>query len=405
MNPWRKTMVQLRIFISLFFVIFLISGCTTEPLEADDQKEEIIPVRAEKVTQAPFSEVLKLSGRSRSKQSVPILSPSPMTVKNVLVQVGQEVKEGDILLQFDDGQARKQLKNAQSQVNQLKETLAEMERLQRQALQATEAAQAESQEALERAQAVINGAQTGAVTMLDLLQASTQLLVLQNQMQTLQGSAAANINPTQLQIQLEQAKAQVRLAEQVIEQLTVKAPFDGVITARHIEPQGLAVPNIPLLQISQLDQIIVDVQVGSTQIDQLETGMKANVLFEGEQQPIEAILDVLSPGVGLQGNLYQAQIRLDNQERNLYPGKLAKIEVIVKHYEDARLVPVQAVFFQEDQPHVFTVKNNQAQLKEIQLGERNSSYYRVLSGLEVNELVVTTGRDKVTDGRTVYLQK
>lgn len=398
-------MIQLRFLILLFIPILFVSGCTTEPLKADRQQEEVIPVQAEEVIQAPFSQRLELSGRSRSKQDLPILAPTPMKVKEVHVLVGQEVKEGDILLQFEDKQARSQLEDAQRQVKQLKNALAEAENIQRQTGQAAQATQAENQETLERAQAVLGGAQTGAVTMLDLLQASTELLLIQNQMQTIQGNALGSINPAQLNLQLEQAKAQVRLAEQAVEQLTIRAPFDGVITARHIEPKGVSTPNTPLLQLSQLDQIIIDVQVGSTQVDQLTAGMKVYVLFEGQQQPIEATLDTLSPGVGIQGNLYQAQIQLDNQERSLLPGKRAKIEAEVTYVEQSLLVPVQAVFFQEDDAHVYTVKNDRALLKEIQLGERNRTYYQILGGLEEKELVITTGRDQVTDGNTVYLQK
>lgn len=398
-------MIQLRFLILLFIPILFVSGCTTEPLKADRQQEEVIPVQAEEVIQAPFSQRLELSGRSRSKQDLPILAPTPMKVKEIHVLVGQEIKEGDILLQFEDKQAHSQLEDAQRQVKQLKNALAEAENIQRQTGQAAQATQAENQETLERAQAILGGAQTGAVTMLDLLQASTELLLIQNQMQTIQGNALGSINPAQLNLQLEQAKAQVRLAEQAVEQLTIRAPFDGVITARHIEPKGVSTPNTPLLQLSQLDQIIIDVQVGSTQVDQLTAGMKVYVLFEGQQQPIEATLDTLSPGVGIQGNLYQAQIQLDNQERSLLPGKRAKIEAEVTYVEQSLLVPVQAVFFQEDDAHVYTVKNDRALLKEIQLGERNRTYYQILGGLEEKELVITTGRDQVTDGNTVYLQK
>jgi HlyD family secretion protein len=398
-------MIQIRLFMLLFISMLFISGCTTEPLEADDNQEEVIPVQADQVIKAPFSQLLELSGRSRSKQDLPILSPSPFKVKEVHVRVGQAVKEGDILLHFEDQQAQAHLEDAQRQVTQLENALAEVENMQRQARQAAEITQSENQEALERAQAILDGAQTGAVTMLDLLQASTQLLLLQNQMQNIQGNALGSINPTQLNLQLEQSKTQVRLAEQAVEQLTITAPFDGIITARHIEPKGVATPNIPLLQLSQLDQIIVDVQVGSTQVDQLKAGMKTFVLFEGKEQQIEARLDTLSSGVGVQGNLYQAQIILDNQERTLIPGKRAKILVELKHYEQSLLVPVQAVFFHEEQPYVYTVKNDRALLKKIQLGERNRNYYRVLGDLEENELVITTGQEQVTDGKTVYLQK
>lgn len=390
--------------IIVIICFLLLSGCTTKPLESADQQEEVIPIRTDLVIQASFSETIELSGRSKSRQDLPILTPTPMTVKEVPVQVGQSVNEGDVLIQFDDQQARTQLTEARNQVKRLEQGVVEAERLQREAISAAQVAQAEGQEALDRAQAILDGAETGAVTILDLLQASTQLLLLQNQLQ-LSPDALQNLNPAQLQIQLEQARGQVRLAEEALDQLTVTAPFAGVITARQIEPKGVALPNVPLLQLSQLDQIIVELQVGSTHINQLQTGMKAFVLLEGEQQPIEATLDFLSPGVGLQGNLYQAQVILNNKEQQLFPGKLAKVEVEVNHYENALLVPVQAVFFQENKPFIYTVVENQASIREVQLGERNKSFYRVISGLEKDEPVITTGRERVTDGRRVYIQK
>jgi HlyD family secretion protein len=399
-----QSRVPIRVSIIVIICILLLSGCTTKPLESADQQEEVIPVRTDLVIQASFSETIELSGRSKSRQDLPILTPTPMTVKEVPFKVGERVNEGDVLIQFDDQQAKTQLTEARNQVKRLEQGVAEAERLQREALSAAQVAQAEGQEALDRAQAILDGAQTGAVTILDLLQASTQLLLLQNQLQ-LSPDALQNVNPAQLQIQLEQARGQVRLAEEALDQLTVTAPFAGVITARQIEPKGVAIPNVPLLQLSQLDQIIVELQVGSTHINQLQTGMKAFVLLEGQQQPIEATLDFLSPGVGLQGNLYQAQIILDNKEQQLYPGKLAKVEVEVDHYENALLVPVQAVFFQENKSFIYTVEENLASIREIQLGERNRSFYRVISGIEKDEQVITTGRERVTDGRRVYIQK
>lgn len=393
-----------RLPIQLIICILILSGCTTKPLESADQEEEIIPVRSDLVIQSPFSQTLELSGRSRSRQDLPIIAPNPMLVKEVPVQVGQRVNEGDILLQFDDEQSKEQLKQAKSQLERLEQGVAEAEHIQREAMTAAREAQAESQIALDQAQAILEGAQTGAVTILDLLQASTQLLLLQNQLQ-ISPDSLQNINPAQLQAQLEQARGQVLLAEQAIDQLTITAPFDGTITARQVDPNGVAIPNTPLLQLSQLDQIIVDLQVGSTHIDQLQTGMKAYVLFEGIEQPIEAKLDFLSPGVGIHGNQYQAQIIIENQNHQLFPGKLAKIDVEIKYYEDTLLVPIQAVFYQENNTFVYTMSNNQAILKEIQLGERNKSYYRVISGLEVDEPVITSGRERVTDGSRVYIQK
>lgn len=394
-----------RFFIYLFVYIVFLIGCTTKPLESVEQ-EEIIPVRVENVEKDTFINLLELSGRTKGKQEFPIFAPSPIQVEQVYVQLGQEVKQGDKLLQFSNPELEGQLQEAQSQVAQLEEGVTQLEEMRKEAQKAQEQLTNQSQESIERAQAILNGAQTGAVTMFDLLEASTQLLLMQNQLQNIgDPNQLTAFSPQQLVIQQEQANAQVRTLKRAIEQLTVNAPFDGVITVKNIGANEMALPNTPLLQLSNVEQITVDMQVGSTQVNQLKQGMKARIWVEGKNQPIEARLDALSPGVSIQGNLYQAQIFLDNQDRALFPGQFVKIEVETEHIEDALLVPVQAIFFQDDQAFVYTVEEKKAIRKKINIGERSRNSYHVLSGLSEQDVVITLGQERVTDGRTVYIQK
>lgn len=380
----------------------MISGCTTKPLESQDT-EDRVPVRIEEAIRGTFSQHVELAGRTKSRIDFPIIAPSPLMVKEIYVQIGDEVKEGASLLLFDDEEAQQQLTEARKQLATLEKNVKDLQALQQQALEANRAIQQESEESVRRAQALIEGSQTGAVTMLDLLQASTQLLVRQNQMQNLPDMSA--LQPAQLELQVEQARTQIRMAEESIQRLTIKAPFDGVITLRNIEAKGVAVPNYPILQISNLDQIVIELQVGSTQIGQLQQGQKASVLIEGANEALEASLDYLSPGIGPQSPLYQAQIILDNQERRLFPGQLATVQLETLVMEEALLIPVQAVFFEDEKSFVYLVQEQKAVKKEVQLGERNQSHYVVLSGLDEQDPVITMGRERLTEGRLVYIQK
>jgi HlyD family secretion protein len=401
LHPFRIAVLLLLLILTLYT-----GGCGTKPLEAKND-EELVPVSVQNIVKGPFIQTTELIGHSRSKHNLAILAPSPMKVKQVHAQLGDKVKKGAPLIQFEDEEAKEQLKIANRNLTLLKHNIVKVEQSQQQAFQARQEMVNKSQKALERAQTVINGAQTGAFTMLDLVQVSTQLLLLQSQIQGMSviGPSIEQLNPAQLQLQLEQARAQVRLAKENVDQHIINAPFSGSVTLRNIEPNEMAMPNIPILQISSLEQIIIDLQVGSSQIDQLKTGQKAFVLFEGDQRPIEASLDALSPGAGFQSPLFQAQIYLDNTERILFPGKLATVTIETTSIDQALLVPSRSVFFIEDKPYVYVVQENKAKRRELHLGERNKSHYLVLSGLKENDKVIVSGRERVTDGREVYVQK
>lgn len=399
-------MKMTRKFLSLFFIFtFLLAGCSTKPIQSADSNEEIIPVHIADIKKGSFQTAIELTGRSMAVHSFPVIAPAPMVIEKVHVTLGQRVRQGDMLLTFDKKQAQEQLDAAKKQVRSLEAALAEMKETQKLAEQQLQAAQQEQLEQLQRAQAVVEGAQTGAVTMLDLLQASTQLLLFQSQNQALPSMDSLALQPAQLNLQLEQAQAQVKLAEQSIEQLTVTAPFDGTITYLQALDEQIAVPNTPLLQLSNMEEILIDLQISPAQINKLAAGMPVTVKFEGEEEVHQSTLTGLSPAAALQTNTFQGQVLLRNENQTIYPGKLAKVEVVTATEAQALLVPVEAVFYQENQTYVYIVKDDKAHLTAVTLGERNQQEYVILEGLKAGDKVVTGGKERVTDGRKVYIQK
>ncbi len=115
----------------------MISGCTTKPLESQDT-EDRVPVRIEEAIRGTFSQHVELAGRTKSRIDFPIIAPSPLMVKEIYVQIGDEVKEGASLLLFDDEEAQQQLTEARKQLATLEKNVKDLQALQQQALEQTE---------------------------------------------------------------------------------------------------------------------------------------------------------------------------------------------------------------------------------------------------------------------------
>lgn len=379
--------------------MIILIGCTTSPLESK-QPIDVFSVQVEKVKKDTFVETLTLGGLTKAKQDFPVMVTTPSMVEEVYVQQGQRVKQGERLLRLHHPELESQISLAQRQVTLLEQALNQTKEMD--AAIVREELWKEYQEVLKKTEALVKGAQTGAVTMLDLLQTSTELLLIQSQLQTAVGLAQEE-QRGQLLWQYEQAKQQLESLEQLKEGLIIKAPFSGVITMLNVAANELAIPQTPLLNLADLDQLLVQAPLNLTQLNRLKEGMPANIWFEGQGLAVQTTIHSISTG-NIPGNAFAA-FMLDNQEANLLPGQLVKIEVETERTEDALLVPVQAVTFKEDAAYVFTISGDTARKKDVTLGKRNEEYYEVLSGLTEKDLVIVQGKERVIDGSKVSIQK
>lgn len=385
--------------VQLLLYMIILIGCTTSPLESK-QPIDVFSVQVEKVKKDTFVETLTLGGLTKAKQDFPVMVTTPSMVEEVYVQQGQRVKQGERLLRLHHPELESQISLAQRQVTLLEQALNQTKEMD--AAIVREELWKEYQEVLKKTEALVKGAQTGAVTMLDLLQTSTELLLIQSQLQTAVGLAQEE-QRGQLLWQYEQAKQQLESLEQLKEGLIIKAPFSGVITMLNVAANELAIPQTPLLNLADLDQLLVQAPLNLTQLNRLKEGMPANIWFEEQGLAVQTTIHSISTG-NIPGNAYAA-FMLDNQEANLLPGQLVKIEVETERTEDALLVPVQAVTFKEDAAYVFTVSGDTARKKDVTLGKRNEEYYEVLSGLTEKDLVIVQGKERVIDGSKVSIQK
>ena len=395
MTGLRKLLYPIQL---LLYMIMLI-GCTTSPLESK-QPLDIIAVQVEKVKKDTFVETVILSGLTKAKQDFPVLVTTPMQVEEVYVQQGQIVAQGDLLLRLFNPELEQQISMAEKQVMLLEQALKQTKQLESSI--DTEQLWKEYQETVQRADALVKGAQSGAVTMLDLLQASTELLLIQSQLQTLTALAQEE-QREQLVWQYEQAKQQLKALEQAKEGLIIKAPFSGMVTMLTVSANDIALPQTPLLYLANTEQLLVHSPLNHAQINRLKEGMPADIWFEEQGAAVKVSINSISMG-NVPGSTY-AEFILDNQETRFVSGQLVKVEVETERIPDALLVPVQAVTFSEENAYVFTVSNHVAQKKYVTLGSRNEDYYHVLSGLTENDQVIVQGKERVIDGSKVYIQK
>src|SRR6202022_846220 len=146
-----------------------------------------------------------------------------------------------------------------------------------------------------------------------------------------QGNNAAPIQAQQIAVnrgQLAAAQAQVRVLETQIAQTSITAPFNGVVTQRLLDPGAFASPNQPVVRVSQIDTVYVNVNVPDDDLAYVHSGTPVSFTTSslGNKPYKAAVMDVNATPT--QGTLsYRARVRVANPADRLRGGMLVSVVV------------------------------------------------------------------------------
>ena len=156
--------------------------------------------------------------------------------------------------------------------------------------------------------------------------------------------------------QLAAAQAQVHLLETQIAQTNITAPFTGVVTQRLLDPGAFASPNQPVVRVSQIDTVYVNVNVPDDNLPYVKRGTPVSFTTSSQSNKTyrATVMDVNATPT--QGTLsYRARLRVPNPNDLLRGGMLVSVNVRKEFHPNAIVVPRTAVFQTESGSNVFTV--------------------------------------------------
>ena len=336
-----------------------------------------------------------LDGQIAPVQESTLSSQQSGNVTAVYVNEGQHVVRGQVVAKLDDATLRAQLAQQQAIVQQgvaqlggstlqapvtaaqASNTVVSAQQQLAAAKNGVETAQAAYQSALATYNADKQLLTNGYVAQTQYEQArSADVQALQalntareTERQAVVGLAAArsqgtNAEPIQQQTiaanrgSLAAAQAQVRLLETEIAQTSIVAPFGGVITQRLLDPGAYASPNQPVVRVSQIDTVYVNVNVPDDDLAYVHraTPVSFTTTSLGNKTYSASVMDVNATPT--QGTLsYRARVRVANPNDLLRGGMLVAVTVRKEFHPSAIVVPRAAVFQTESGANVFTVTN------------------------------------------------
>lgn len=334
--------------------------------------------KAQRQTIATF---LALDGQITPLQQATLSTPQSGTVTAVYANEGQRVTAGELLAKLDDATLRATLAQQEALESQAQAQLGSqtlqgnITPAQASSTVATAAQQlataknnlSTAQAALANAKLVYDSNNTlykqGYVSQTQFVAAQaayvqSQQTVNSSQEAVRQSSAAldsakaqgSNAVPIQNQAiagaraTLKSAQAQVKLLQTQIAQTSLVAPFDGVITQRLLDPGAFAGPNQPIVQISQVRQVYVNINVPDNNLTYVHKGTP--VTFTSSSLPGRTftgnVFDVnATPSSGTLS--YRARVVMQNPDQTLRGGMLVAVSVQKESHPGAIVVPLTSL--------------------------------------------------------------
>lgn len=217
----------------------------------------------------------------------------------------------------------------------------------------------------------------------------------------------------ELKSRLEQATAQVELIEANIAKKSVKAPFNGRLGIRQVNPGEVIMPGHPIVALQSLDSIYVNFQLPQQYLAKLQKDLVVRITSDAiGDQILEGRISALNADVDSETRNIEVQAILPNREERLRPGMYATVAVVLPTEKRVLTVPATAVNFAPYGDSVFLIEkagekaaSGQLVLRQqfVQLGEKRGDYVAVQKGVALGQQVVSTGVFKLRNGQTVVI--
>lgn len=322
---------------------------------------------------------IEATGGFEAAESSDVAPETSGTVTATLVDIGDRVKAGDVLVRVQGINAGLRLDEARAA-----------------------ASRAESNVKLAEAQNDL--AQTTAARYAALVATGDVSKTVADQAKTQAETAIQSVKTAQAS--LAEARAQLALAEKAVADVVIAAPFAGYIAERKASKGEYVQPSTAVVKLVSLDPLRLRLTVPGLQAGQIVVGQITQCTVDAfPGRVFTGKVTAINPALAAESRTMGIEARVPNPDAALKPGMFAVARIETGKTERAMLVPRRALIedANTNSYRVFVIdKDNHAHLRVVQLAARQlQDAVRVTSGVAEGERVATTHLADLYDGATV----
>jgi HlyD family secretion protein len=386
---WRRNRWLMWTTIIVAAVLFLASFMS---------RGDSVPVRAAVAQRTTIRSVVSTNGKVEPLQNFEAHAPIGTTVKKLWVKEGDHVKKGQLLVQMDDAEARSaaaralaRIRASQADISAVQsggtqEEVLTLESQLSKARTARDTAQ-RNLDALQRLQKD-GAASSGEVKAAEdqLQKANADLTLLQQK----QKDRYSKPEVAKVEAQKSEAQAAYDAAEDTLNQLNIRAPFDGIVYSLPVLQGAYVNPGDLILQEADLSKVRVRAFVDEPDLGRLSAGDPIEVTWDalpGRIWPgtVSAIPTVIKRHETR--NVGETTCIVDNHDYKLLPNVNVGVTIVTAQHQNVLTVPREALHQEDGTKYVYQIVNNELHRRDVSISISNLTQVEVTGGIPENAQV------------------
>src|SRR5215510_4244281 len=319
-----------------------------------------VDVRTSGVQRISIQRSVELSGTLVSPDQARVSSEVAGIVRDVLVEIGQEVKIGQELVRLDTTELNLALQRAESALRQT-----------------------EAQLGIAEGTALPQDEQISAVRTAAAYQSAVE-------------------NVQSLKASLQDRRAAYDLAKKKLSDAIIRAPIAGAIAERSAQRGEYIRENTPVATIVRMNPLKLRTGVQEKYANMIHQNQMVD--FQVEPYPNEMFhgkIAYISPAVDQGTRTFTAEILVDNPQYKLKPGFFTKGEILVHRDENVLAVPEETVSNLAGVSSVYVINNGVVKQTTIRTGEHEGKFIEVVEGLKGDEILASSNLNELVSGSRV----
>lgn len=298
----------------------------------------------------PFRHFIEMQGSATSKENVLILPEANGVVKQILVNEGQPVTKGQILMVIDDEMIVKQIEEVKTQYDLLK-------------------------------------------------------IIYEKQKSLWDQKIGSEVQYLEAKNRKESTEKSLERLNSQLEKTRVKSPINGTVDEILVNTGELAGPSRQVIRVVNLDEVQVHADASENYIRSIKKGDSVQVSFPAINIVKHATISAVGQVINPVSRTFGVDVRLLNTDKTLKANLMAILKVA--DYENAKALTVPTKWIQQDQNedfvYVTATENGKqvAQKRAIKKGKSYNGETEILEGIKDGDILITEGSRDVTEGEIV----
>ena len=202
----------------------------------------------------------------------------------------------------------------------------------------------------------------------------------------------------------ERALLNRELAKISLNKSIINSPLSGTVKTRFVKVGEFVRKGDRLVEILNVDRILVKVNIPEQEILQINIGQKVDIeLYILEKKLFEGKVKKIGLEADASNRTFPVEIEVNNRERILRPGMLARVTFNKRVDQDQVVVPRHTILERDSGRIVYVVDKGKAFQREVSTGISQREKVQILTGLGRGEQLVVEGHTKLTDGEEINI--